>query len=97
MKSMYGLKRSSMPAFVIADHSVSPTLPQAYTRFMYMIQRLVYYDRYKDGSQFELSPGGLVKAVDQVSKNKLSSKHSENIVERAARVSLSIFLVPYSI
>ena len=43
---------------------------------------------------FELSSAGLVKAVDQVSKNKLSYKHSENIFERIARVSLFIILFP---
>lgn len=51
-------------------------------------QRLVYFDTTRTGSPLTLDDATIFPALGDAMKGTLSVRHSENIVERLARVSL---------
>jgi hypothetical protein len=84
LKSMYGIKGPGQ--VVVVDHSVSLS-----TRFIewliYVSQRLVYFDTTRTGSHLTLDDASILPALGDALKGKLRVRHSENVVERLARVS----------
>jgi len=74
MKSMYGIKNKGSVALddidvIIADHKA-----------------LVYYDTDTSGSPMKLSSSqDIFSALDGVAQGRISSKNSENLIERVAR------------
>src|ERR1700677_2895010 len=54
-----------------------------------VLQRLFYYDQTKAGSRLTLDDTSILPALGDAMRGALSVRHSENIVERVARVSSS--------
>ena len=95
LKSMYGIQKDAGEArledvkIIIADHSVS-FLCLSFCggeADVDVIQRLTYYDTDRTGGPINImSSSSLFSAVEDASSGKLRRKHSENYVERLARV-----------
>ena len=61
--------------------------------FLFLIQKLIYYDADRLGSPIKMSSSTkLFSAIDDAALGKSSFKHSENYVERVARVRV-IFII----
>ena len=54
-----------------------------------MLQRLVYYDQTRAGNRLTLDDASILPALGDAMRGVLSVRHSENIIERLARVSPS--------
>lgn len=54
-----------------------------------MLQRLVYYDQTRAGNRLTLDDASILPALGDAMRGALSMRHSENIIERLARVSPS--------
>lgn len=52
------------------------------------LQKLVYYDTDPYGEKVKLTSASLFPTINGAAKGTLAYKHSENVVERLARVSL---------
>ena len=52
-----------------------------------MSQRLIYFDTTRTGNRLTLDDASVFPALGDAMKGTLSVRHSENIVERVARVS----------
>jgi hypothetical protein len=50
-------------------------------------QRLIYFDTTRAGTRLTLDDASIFPALGDAMKGTLSARHSENIVERVARVS----------
>jgi hypothetical protein len=86
LKSMYGIKGPAQ--VVIVDHSVSLSTQHVFCRVANIVsQRLVYFDTTRTGSHLTLDDASIFTALGDAMKGTLSVRHSENIVERLARVS----------
>lgn len=94
MKSMYGIVAEQdadwddVPV-VVTDHKVSFVHIIPKCRSWTCIQRLVYYDRDPANKRLKVSSSkSLFETVEAAAAGKLPYKHSENFVERVARVRL---------
>jgi hypothetical protein len=58
---------------------------------IFVSQRLVYFDSARTGSRLTLDDAIILPALGDAMKGTLDVRHSENIVERIVRVSLSSF------
>jgi len=101
MKSMYGITKTSGASgdldsvpVIISDHKVSRIL-------FYLLlttdncptQRLIYYDQDPSDSRIKFtSSASLFSAAEAAAAGNLGYKHSENFVERMARVCVVNFL-----
>ena len=87
LKSMYGVKPSHLPQPLVTNHSVRGgcLFLDLYSRLL-AYQRLVYYDVDPFGEPVKLTPASLFPTINGAARGTLSYKHSENIVERLARV-----------
>lgn len=56
-----------------------------------MSQRLIYFDTTRTGNRLTLDDASVFPALGDAMKGTLSVRHSENIVERVARVSAYLF------
>lgn len=92
LKSLYGIKAEAgaEPTIVIADHDVRllRSLMIAGLLIVLDIQRLIYYDKDQDGQPIRVTSASIFATLDDVANGTLRAKHSENIVERLARVRL---------
>ena len=92
LKSMYGLKAGSLPRAIVADHSVSDDSEQVGKSKLLTatwggaLQRLVYYDTDPFGESVKMTAASLFPTINGAAKGTLAYKHSENMVERLARV-----------
>ena len=58
---------------------------------IFVLQRLVYFDTTRTGGHLTLDDARLFPALGNAMEGTLSVRHSENIVERLARVSFLSF------
>jgi hypothetical protein len=86
LKSMYGINGPAQ--VVITDHSVGLTFGcYGAVLLTTMLQRLVYYDKTRAGNRLTLDDTSILPALGDAMRGALSVRHSENIIERLARVS----------
>lgn len=86
LKSMYGVAADAAPAVVVASHSVRAAVWFGQFMGADSVQRLVYWDVDQFGSKIALSAKSIFSAVTGALNGTISYKHSENFVERMARV-----------
>jgi thioredoxin domain-containing protein 5 len=101
LKTMYGITKISVTLedvpVIISDHKVyiAPVFLKPLTDESPM-QRLIYYDQDSSDSPIRFASSvSLFSAVEAAAAGNLSYKHSENVVERMARVCHNGFYLVY--
>lgn len=90
LKSMYGIKSRADGSLqvIVADHSVRFFFHPCYmTTLTNTVQHLVYYDVDQHGETIQLNSASIFSTINGALAGTISYKHSENMVERFARVS----------
>jgi thioredoxin domain-containing protein 5 len=86
LKNMYSIKIDSEPVIVVTDHAVGSSLPFGSFPTHTLPQRLVYYDLDPTGRLIQPTFTSISSTIDAISTGKVHPKHSENYIERIARV-----------
>jgi thioredoxin domain-containing protein 5 len=97
MKSMYGISKGGDGdgnlddvRVIIADHKVCIVddiiTSLAYADRTMNTQRLIYYDKDPSDSRIKLTSTSLFPTIEAAATGQISFKHSENFIERMARV-----------
>ena len=63
---------------------------------IFVSQRLIYFDTTRTGNRLTLDDASIFPALGDAMKGTLSVRHSQNIIERVARVSTCRALAPKS-
>lgn len=85
LKNMYGVPSDGLTHVVIADHAVSLSIVELPFSDS-SAKRLIYYDHDQIGEDIQLTATSIFSTVTGVLNHTVSAKHSENIIERLARV-----------